>query len=261
YGRYGIAESPLIVEDLVICTPGGDTAMMVALDKKTGQTVWKTKSIGEGSSYCSPILVKRGNRNLIITMTDHSIIGVDAANGEILWQYDCKLYQVKPRAINPNTPIYKDGYIYVTSGYDKGGAKLKLSEDGSTVLRQEWKDSTLDCHHGGVVLVDGYIYGTNWRGNPAGNWVCLDWATGNVMYETEWIGKGSITYADGMLYCYEEKQGTVGLVKATPEKFELISSFKVPKGTGEHWAHPVICDGRMYIRHGDALMAYDIRTK
>ena len=155
-------------------------------------------------------------------MTDHSIIGVDAANSEILWQYDCKLYQGKPKAINPNTPIYQDGYIYVTSGYDKGGAKLKLSEDGSEVVAQEWKDSTLDCHHGGVVLVDGYIYGTSWRGNAAGNWVCLDWKTGKVIYETEWIGKGSVTYADGMLYCYEEKQGTVGLIKATPEKFSRV---------------------------------------
>ena len=117
YPMWGIAESPLIVEDLVICTPGGEEATMVALDKKTGQTVWKTKSTGQRSSYCSPILVKRGNRNLIITMTGHSVIGVDAANGEILWQYDCKLYQAKPgRAINPNTPIYQDGYIYVTSG-------------------------------------------------------------------------------------------------------------------------------------------------
>lgn len=260
YAMWGFAESPLIVEDLVICTPGGETATMVALDKKTGETVWASKSIGETSSYCSPILIKRGNRNLITTMTQGSIVGVDAADGEILWQYDCKLYQGRARAVNPNTPIYHDGYIYVTSGYDMGGAKLKLSEDGSSVVSQEWQDSTLDSHHGGVVLVDGYIYGTNWRGNPSGNWVCLDWETGKVMYETEWIGKGSIAYADGMLYCYEEKQGTVGLVKATPEKFDIISSFKVPKGTGNHWAHPVICDGRLYIRHGDALMVYDIRA-
>ena len=159
---------------------------------------------------------------MYVTMTDNFIIGVDSDNGNILWQYDCKLYQGKPRGINPNTPIYYDGYIYVTSGYGKGGAKLKLSEDGSNVLSQEWANLILDCHHGGVVLVDGYIYGSN----MGGNWVSLNWETGEVMYETEWIGKGSITFADNRLYCYEEKQGTVGLVKATPEKFELISSFR-----------------------------------
>jgi outer membrane protein assembly factor BamB len=136
----------------------------------------------------------------------------------------------------------------------------ELSADGGKITRK-WVDEMLDNHHGGVVEVDGYIYGANWKGNPDGDWICLDWETGKVMYETEWIGKGSITYADGMLYCYEEKQGTVGLAKATPEKFEIISSFKVPMGTEQHWAHPVILDGVLYIRHGDALMAYDIKAK
>ena len=112
YGRWGIAESPLIVDDLVIGTPGGEISTMVALDKKNGETVWASKSISEKSSYCSPILVNRGNRKLIITMTDHFIIGVDAADGNILWQYDCKLYQGQPKSINPNTPIYYDGYVY-----------------------------------------------------------------------------------------------------------------------------------------------------
>jgi len=256
YGPWGIAESPLIVEDLVICTPGGEAATMVALDKKTGRTVWASKSIGERSSYCSPILVKRGNRNLIVTMTDHSIIGVDVEDGNILWQYDCKLYQGKPKAINPNTPIYHDRYIYVSSGYGKGGAKLKLSEDGSEVVAQEWANLTLDCQHGGVVLVDGYIYGSNMKGN----WVCLNWDSGEVTYETKGIGKGSVTYADGMLYCYGETEGRVALVKPSPQEFTIASSFKITRGTGQHWAHPVICNGRLYIRHGNALMAYDIRA-
>jgi len=128
-------------------------------------------------------------------------------------------------------------------------------------VSRKWVDTTLDCHHGGVVVVDGYIYGANWKSNKSGNWVCLDWDSGKVMYEKEWICKGSITYADGMLYCYEEKKGTVALVKASPDGFNVISSFEVPKGTGEHWAHPVVCDGRLYIRHGDALMVYDVRAE
>jgi len=194
-------------------------------------------------------------------MTAKSVVGIDAENGKVLWQDKFKEYQRKPKAINPVTPIYYDGCIYATSGYDDGGAMLKLSPDGTKVTRK-WVDTALDCHHGGVVLVDGYIYGANWDGNEAGNWLCLDWDTGKVMYEKEWLGsKGSITYADGMLYCYEEEEGTIALVKASPKGFDIVSSFKVTKGEDEHWGHPVIYNGRLYIRHGDTLMAYDIKAK
>lgn len=257
YGSWGVAESPLIVGNKLICTPGGQKVSLVALDKKTGKVFWTAKGNGEGSAYCSPLLIEKKDKKIIVTMLENFIIGVDAANGNILWEYDCKNYQGKPKDVNPNTPVFYKGYIYITSGYGKGGAKLKLSDDGTKIESQEWLNLTLDCHHGGVVLVDGYIYGTNHKGN----WICLDWKDGKVMYDTEGIGKGSVTYADGMLYCYEEKEGTVGLVKATPEKFDIVSSFKVPKGTGKHWAHPVILDGILYIRHGDTLMAYDIKAK
>ncbi|MHC4759122.1 MAG: outer membrane protein assembly factor BamB family protein [Planctomycetota bacterium] len=155
YGRYGIAESALIIGDKLICTPGGSKATMMALDKKTGQTIWASKSIGEKSAYCSPILIERGGTKLIVTMTESSIIGVDAEDGNLLWQYDCEKYQGEPKDVNPNTPVYHDGSIYVTSGYEKGGAKLKLSKDGKKVESQEWVNLKLDCHHGGVVLVDG----------------------------------------------------------------------------------------------------------
>jgi outer membrane protein assembly factor BamB len=254
-GRYGIAESALIIGEKLIFTPGGSKATMVALNKKTGETIWASKSIGEKSAYCSPILIERGGTKLIVTMTENSIIGVDAEDGNMLWQYDCEKYQGEPKDINPNTPVYHDGCIYVTSGYEKGGAKLKLSEDGKKIESQEWVNLKLDCHHGGVVLVDGYIYGSNMDGK----WLCLNWDNGEIMYEKNWLGKGSITYAEEMLYCYAER-GTVGLVKATPDDFTVVSSFKISKGDDEHWAHPVICDGRLYIRHGNALIAYDIKN-
>ncbi len=188
-------------------------------------------------------------------MLENSLVGLEAETGKIMWSD-----KFGKKGINPVTPVYLNGCIYTTSGYDDGSVMYELSADGSKITKK-WTDEVLDNHHGGVVVVDGYIYGANWKGNPNGDWICLDWETGKVMYETEWIGKGSITYADAMLYCYEEKQGTVGLVKATPEKFEIISSFKVPMGTEEHWAHPVILDGILYIRHGDTLMAYDIKVK
>jgi outer membrane protein assembly factor BamB len=161
---------------------------------------------------------------------------------------------------HPNTPIYHDGQVYITSGYNAGGVMLKLSEDGSSI-QELWKDDTLDTHHGGVILVDGHLYGANWQNNSRGKWVCLDWKTGKALYEQEWKCKGSILYAEGMLYCYEEKDGNVALVKATPEGFNPISTFQVTQGKERHWAHPVICDGRLYIRHGNVLLCYDVKAK
>jgi outer membrane protein assembly factor BamB len=183
YGSWAIAESPLIVDDKVICTPGGKDACMVALNKETGETVWTTKGLSEKSSYCSPIVVETGGRKIIVSMPENFLVGVDAGSGKVLWKDEYGDYQKKPKNIKPITPIYHDGGIYATAGYDTGGVKLELSTDGASVTRK-WTDTALDCHHGGVVLVDGYIYGANWKGNPKGNWLCLDWKTGKVMYET-----------------------------------------------------------------------------
>jgi outer membrane protein assembly factor BamB len=125
-----------------------------------------------------------------------------------------------------------------------------------------WTDKVLDVHHGGVVLVNGYIYGSNWLNNSTGNWCCIDWKTGKKMWEQKWNCKGSIISAEGMLYIYDERSGNVGLLKANPEKFDLVSSFKVSLGNaGPFWAHPVIHNGILYLRHSNALMAYDIKEK
>ena len=259
YDRWGIAESPLIVDNLVVATPGGQDASIVALDKNTGKKIWTSKGLSEKSSYCSPILVEFDGKKIIATMLENSFVGVDAISGRVLWRDGFNGYQDDPKAINPVSPIYHDGFIYTSSGYDDGGAMYKLLDDGAKISR-EWVDETLDIHHGGAVFVDGYIYGTNWKDNRNGNWVCLEWKTGKIMYEKEWITKGSIIYADGMLYCYEEKNGNMALVSANPNEFKIINSFEVPLGSKQHWAHPAISDGRLYIRHGHALMVYDINT-
>ena len=201
-----------------------------------------------------------GNR-LLVTMIQKSVICVDADNGKLVWQ-------VSYRASFDTgivTPVYKDGCIFVTSvverGITTGGLMLQISDDGTRAAKK-WNEPVLDCHHGGVVLVDGYLYGSNFNGIPRGDWVCLDWDTGKVMYEAKWNGnKGSIIYADGMLYCYDENTGDVALVKPSPRGFEIVSSFRITLGSGKHWAHPAISDGRLYIRHGNALMAYDIKNK
>jgi outer membrane protein assembly factor BamB len=253
--RWGGAESVLVDGDKVICTPGGKRAAMIAVNRKTGKVVWASKGGLGLTAYCSPLLIREGKKNLIVQVLSHHIVGFDAASGRVLWKHPFK----NQWEAHANTPIYANGLVYVTAGYDHGGVALKLSADGTSIT-QAWKDKTLDTHHGGVVLVNGHIYGASWRGNGNGNWVCIDFSTGNPCYDTHWEHKGSIVYADGMLYCYNEK-GSVGLVPATPKKFEVRSSFKVTKGSGPHWAHPVVAGGRLYIRHGHALMAYDIKAR
>jgi outer membrane protein assembly factor BamB len=254
--NWGISESALVADDKVICTPGGADATVVALDKMTGQTVWATKGLSDSSAHCSPILIERSGRKIIVTITAAHVVGIDLKTGEVLWQHQNKLHKDKPRHVNPNTALYHDGGIYVTSRFI-GGTMLTLSPDGQNVS-EVWTNTVLDPHHGGVVLVDGHIYGHNTKKS---GWICLEWKSGRALYEKKWLGKGSVIYADGMLYCYEEKEGTLGLVPASPDGFNVVSSFKVSHGTDEHWAHPTISNGTLYVRHGDALMAYDIEQE
>jgi hypothetical protein len=158
------------------------------------------------------------------------------------------------------TPVFSNDNIYVTGGYNHGGVMINLADQGRKAS-VAWTDDVLDVHHGGVVLVNGYIYGANWLNNGNGNWCCIDWNTGKKMYEEHWKCKGSIISADGLLYMYDEKAGFIGLVRPDPEKFDLVSSFKVKSGSGPYWAHPVIHNGVLFMRHGEALMAYDIKEK
>ncbi len=260
YGEWGISESLLVVGDKVMYTPCGEQTTMVAYNKLNGELEWKTETFKDRPSYTSPLLVERGELKLAIQVSELYIFAVNTANGDIVWKFDFgKMAGGEWMAnIHTNTPLYKDGEIFITSGYDHKSVMLSLSEDGKSV-KQKWVTDDLDVHHGGAVLVDGHLYGTNWINNANGNWVCLDWATGELKYSTKWKTKGSIVSADGMLYCYDEKRGYLALVKASPEAFNVISSFRIRKGKGPHWSHIVIEDKVMYVRHGKALMAFDIK--
>lgn len=257
YGRWGLAESLIVLEDKVFFTPGGNETTMVALDKLTGKTIWKSKSLKDNPSYTSPLLVEYGGRKTIVNVTENYIIGVNPDNGDIIWNFEFGSYATG-RNNNINTPLFSDGYIYVTSGYNHKCVMLKLSEDATSVSLV-LVDEVLDVHHGGVVKVGDYIYGSNWLRNSMGNWVCLNWETGKTMYEKEWENKGAIIAADGMLYCYEEKSGNIALVKATPDDFKIVSTFKIDAMRGPYWAHPVIKDGILYVRHRESIWAFNIK--
>ncbi len=265
YGTWGIAESLLIDGEKIYFSPGGPETMMIAINKTTGDIIWKSVSLNDKPGYASPILVNYAGKKMVIGVSLGHIFGVDVSNGAILWNVAHELSSDPDlrrwELIKCTTPLYKDGMVYVTGGYDTGGMMVKIADNGkgASVV---WTDPVLDDHHGGVVLVDGYIYGSNWINNNTGNWCCIDWKTGKKMWEQAWMCKGSVISAEGMLYIYEEKNGNIGLLKTTPEKFDLVSSFKVNQGdAGPYWAHPVIHNGILYLRHTNALMAYNIKTK
>ncbi len=252
--KWALCESPIIDGDHVIYCPGGPQTCMVALNKITGSVVWQAPSINELAGYGSPVLAKYQDLRIIITLTAKSIIGVNADSGELLWQVKHESYADE----NILIPIYQDGQVFVST-LKAGSVKWKINvNQGKASLEELWRTQEMDNHHGGVVLLDGNLYGTSTFRNSK-LWICLDWETGAKKYMDKGVGKGSLTVADRMLYTLSE-DGLMGLLKPTETGLSLISSFNVPKGgEGKYWPHPVVCDGRLYIRHSDSLYAFAIR--
>ena len=264
-GMWGTSECPLVFDDKVIYTPCGNQTAMVALNRNTGEEIWKTRPLNEKSGYVSPIMIEYKGKRQIVGSTNQTAFGVNPDNGEIMWTYD----DWGPRHtgqggrdnIAPNSALYKDGRIFFCHGYNINGFQLQLADDLKSV-KLTWRNETLDTHHGGYVLVNGKIYGSNWISNNDGNWCCVDWNTGKTDYEEKWTGgagKGSIVAADNKLYIYDERRGFVGLVKPDPAKFDVVSKFRVAKGSGPFWAHMSIDKGVLYLRHGEYFAAYKIK--
>jgi outer membrane protein assembly factor BamB len=249
---WGFTENLLFDGNILYCTPGGDLASLVALDINTGKEIWKSKGNGEKSAYCSPVVVKLQSKKLIVTIMQYSIVGFDAATGNQLWKSEFKM----DPDVHPNSPLYIDGYLFCTSGYGLGSVMLKLAPDGNSVS-EVWKNATCDPKMGGVVALDGRIYGTGDRNRK---FFCLDWKTGKELYSIRDLAPANIIANKGLLYVYSES-GKISLVEPKTDGFNIISSFPVPFGTNTHWAHTVIKDKRLYVRHGSSLMVYNIAEK
>jgi len=249
--RWALSESLLVDGDHLISCPGGPQTCMVALNKKTGTVIWKAPGTGELAGYASPALFEHKGLRIITTLTLKSMIGVNADTSELLWRTKHETYYDE----NIMTPIFHDGEIFVSTVV--GSVKWKVNvKDGKVSLKEIWRTQQLENHHGGVILVNEDLHGAGVVRNRS--LVCLDWKTGRARYMDKCVDV-SLTYADGMLYALSE-DGVMGLVQPTPTAHKLVSYFKIPKGgKGKSWAHPVVCGGKLYIRHGEFLYAYRLR--
>jgi len=246
---WGYTDAILIDGDNLYCTPGGKTNNVMALNRMTGATIWSSPGLGELSAYCTPLLVKLPARQLLVTHTASHVLGIDATTGKLLWNFE----HPNQWAVHPNTPIYSDGGLFVFSGYGQGGEKLKMSADGSSVTK-EWDIKSFDSRMGGAVLIDGYIYGS---GDNGRSWQCIDWKTGQQKYASTEVAKGAVIAANNKLIGYSER-GELFMADANPSGLKIIGKTKVTLGAEQHWAHPVINKGVLYIHHGNSLIAYKI---
>ena len=260
---WGVAESPLIVDDKVICSPASAIATFVAFDKMTGEVIWESQGTDGQRSYVSPILRKFNGKDYILGASASDLYIVDPENGDIKASYkyfNPSLWKWQPKGmIWANSPVVKGNMIFLSIGYDYRAKMLRVNDD-VTSIEEVYTSNLLDNHHHGLIELDGYLYGSYWITNGSGAWACLDWNTGKVMYDEQWNSKGEMVYADGMLYVYVERRGNVGLVKPDPSGFKVVSSFQIDKGTGPHWSHPYLFDGKMFMRHGNVLMVYSLRN-
>ena len=252
--RWALSESLLVDGEHVICSPGGPEVSMVALNKRTGAVAWKAPSTNDLAGYSSPTLFEHEGLRIVTTLTSKSLIGVDADTGKLLWRVDHESYTEQ----NTLMPIFHDGHLFVTT-ISGGSVKWKVRVNGREAsLEEVWRNEDFDNQHGGTVMVMGNIYGASTTRNR-NRWVCLDWETGEIEHLGTDVERGSITYADGMLYMLGQ-DGEMGLVRPTESGSELVSLFTIPEGgEGKSWAHPVVAGGRLYIRHGTFLYAYDVR--
>jgi len=256
--NWGYAESPLVDGTKVICTPGESQGAIVALDKLTGKLIWQSKEFTDGAQYTSPIVAEVNKTRQYIQLTMQHVVGISPADGKVLWQSPWP----GKTAVIP-TPIYHDGQVYVTSGYGVGRKLVKIGSDNA--VSDGYENKVMKNHHGGVILVGDHVYGHS----DGSGWICQNFKTGEEVWNDnkEKLGKGAIAYADGMFYCLEETSGTVVLIEATTAGWKEHGRFKLDPQTkqrspkGKVWTHPVISNGRLYLRDQELVFCYDVKKR
>jgi outer membrane protein assembly factor BamB len=253
---WGFSESPLLDGDNLICTPGGSNGTVLALKKATGEKVWQSSELTDRAAYASLVPVEIGGVRQYLILTDASVAGIAAADGKVVW----RAKRSGKTAVIPD-PIYKDGIVFVTSGYGVGCNGFKVTAAGGKFSAEEvYSGGQLENHHGGVILVGDHLYELDNKGGLK----CAEIATGKVVWEDKSVGKGSIAYADGHLIVRSERQktGTIALVEATPTGYKETGRFDQPNLSGKQtWPHPVVFGGKLYIRDQDVLLCYDVKAK
>ncbi|MEI7492142.1 MAG: PQQ-binding-like beta-propeller repeat protein [Bacteroidota bacterium] len=257
---HGHSESPLIEGNMVFFTPGGKDTNVVALNRLTGKIIWVCKGRGERTAYNSPLLVKFAERSILVVFSAYSLLGIDSKTGELLWVDEQVNTPPAERKFgngdtHSNTVWYEGGSIYYIAGDGNGAVKLALGDKGKSV-KQVWRNPTIDNYMGGFIVDGENIYTCS---DSKKSLLCLDSKTGNIVDSLK-CGSGNIISDGKYLYYYNQK-GIINLIKPDKGKMEIVSYFRIPKGTKEHFSHPVIDNGVLYIRHGKALMAYQVMKK
>lgn len=254
---WGYTESVLVDGDKMLCTPGGSQGAIIALNKKTGATIWQSKDFTDGAQYSSIMPATLNGKPQYVQLTMKSIVGLDAANGDKLWRVE-----FPGRVAVIPTPIISGNQVYVTAGYGVGCLSVKINPDNS--VTGLYTNKVMKNHHGGAILIEGHVYGHS----DGTGWVCQNFATGaEVWAEKNALKKGAVGYADGMLYCLSEDNGTVVLAEASPKAWKEASRFKLDPQTtqrkpqGRIWTHPVIVDGKLYLRDQELLSCYDVKAR
>lgn len=252
YLTFGMCENLLIDGDKLFCTPAGKEADVVALNRKTGEIIWKTQGSNDSTAYTSPILVTIGDKKYYITQTSKKFISVNSETGEVAWTYKLKGNPL------PNTLMFNNGYLYTVDAWKAGSFMLKIADDGASV-NEVWRTFDLDHQQGDMVLLNDRLYGS---GNSGRKFGCYDWKTGQEIYSDSInVDVVNVISAENLIYYYDLR-GNVKLLKPTEKGFEKLGFFKIKGGTPQlHCSHPVIKDGKLYIRHDNSLFVYDIAKK
>lgn len=253
---WGYTESPLVVGDRIVCTPGGPKGTMAGLNKLTGDVVWRTTDLTDNAQYASPIPMPVGGQTQVVQLVGKKVFAVDPATGKVPWvaEFPGKV------AVIP-TPITHDGIVYVSSGYGVGCKAVRPGASGTP--ETVYENKVMKNHHGGVVRVGEYLYGYN----DGSGWVCQDFKTGKEVWASKNFGKGAVHFADGMLYCLDEKSGEVALVEAVPtgwsekSRFKLSPQSELRNPQGGIWPHPVVVNGHLYLRDQQYLFCFDVKGK